>query len=165
MVLKILYMLPVGPEKFSAYDFLHRVLGWVVFLRAAAQVVCAVRMLPCSWWWAYVPEICRAKNTSIKLPCCTKLAFQIISRGICTVKQLSSFNYTTWLFSGRDLPPFAAVLITALRCSFVPSLKNWLHIHTLNLILSLSPSCHFPVYFHLLLYQSLSCMKHNKLYV
>ena len=33
----------------------------------------------CSWWWACVPEICRAKNTLIKLPCCIKLAFQIIS--------------------------------------------------------------------------------------
>ena len=28
---------------------------------------------------AYVPETCRAKNTLIKLPCCIKLAFQIIS--------------------------------------------------------------------------------------
>ena len=27
----------------------------------------------------YVPETCRAKNTLIKLPCCIKLAFQIIS--------------------------------------------------------------------------------------
>ena len=27
----------------------------------------------------YVPETCRAKDTSIKLPCCIKLAFQIIS--------------------------------------------------------------------------------------
>ena len=27
----------------------------------------------------YVPETCRAKNTSINLPCCIKLAFQIIS--------------------------------------------------------------------------------------
>ena len=35
------------------------------------------------------PETCRAKNTSIKLPCCIKLAFQIISRGRCTVKQPS----------------------------------------------------------------------------
>ena len=26
-----------------------------------------------------VPETCRAKNTAIKLPCCIKLAFQIIS--------------------------------------------------------------------------------------
>ena len=32
----------------------------------------------CSWWWAYAPETCRAKNTSIKLPCCIKLAFHII---------------------------------------------------------------------------------------
>ena len=34
----------------------------------------------CSWWWAYVPEACRAKNTWIKLPCCIKLAFQIKTR-------------------------------------------------------------------------------------
>jgi len=29
----------------------------------------------------YVPETCRAKNTLIKLPCCMKLAFHIISSG------------------------------------------------------------------------------------
>jgi len=73
----------------AAYGFLHRVFGWVVVLRAA---VCAVRMvthIECSWWWAYVPETCRAKNTLIKLPCCIKLAFHIISWGRCTVKQPS----------------------------------------------------------------------------
>jgi len=32
-----------------------------------------------SWWWAYVPETYRAKNTSIKLPSCIKLAFHFIS--------------------------------------------------------------------------------------
>ena len=42
--------------------------------------------IQCSWWWAYVPETCRAKNTLIKLPCCIKLVFQIISWGRCTVK-------------------------------------------------------------------------------
>jgi hypothetical protein len=47
--------------------------------------------IQCSWWWAYVPETYRAKNTSIKLPCCIKLAFQIISWGRCTVKQPSGF--------------------------------------------------------------------------
>jgi len=36
--------------------------------------------IQCSWWWAYVPETCRAKNASIKLPCCIKLAFHFISR-------------------------------------------------------------------------------------
>ena len=46
----------------------------------------------CSWWWACVPEICRARNTLIKLPCCIKLAFHIISWGRCTVKQPSSFT-------------------------------------------------------------------------
>ena len=35
------------------------------------------------------PETCGAKNTLIKLPCCIKLAFQIISWGRCTVKQPS----------------------------------------------------------------------------
>jgi hypothetical protein len=24
--------------------------------------------IQCSWWWAYAPKTCRAKNTSIKLP-------------------------------------------------------------------------------------------------
>ena len=43
----------------------------------------------CSLWWAYVPKTCRAKNTSVKLPYCMKLAFHIISRGRCTVKQPS----------------------------------------------------------------------------
>jgi len=41
----------------------------------------------CSWWWTYVPETCRAKNTSIKLPSCIKLAFHFISWGKWTVKQ------------------------------------------------------------------------------
>jgi len=35
--------------------------------------------IQCSWWWAYVPETCRAKYTLIKLPCCIKLTFQVIS--------------------------------------------------------------------------------------
>ena len=39
-----------------------------------------------SWWWAYVPETCRAKYTSIKLPSCIKLAFHFMSWGRCTVK-------------------------------------------------------------------------------
>jgi hypothetical protein len=37
----------------------------------------------------YVPETCRVKHTLIKLSCCIKLAFQIISWGSCTVKQPS----------------------------------------------------------------------------
>ena len=43
----------------------------------------------CYWWWAYILDTCRAKNTLIKSPCCIKLAFQIISWGRCTVKQRS----------------------------------------------------------------------------
>jgi len=79
----------------AAYGFLHRVFGWVVVLSAAAWVMCTVRMVHGtirtvhmthatqlnilgSWWWAYVPETCRAKNTSIELPICIKLAFHII---------------------------------------------------------------------------------------
>jgi len=49
--------------------------------------------IQCSWWWAYVPETCRAKNTSIKLPYCIKLAFHFISWGRRTVKQPSK-KYT-----------------------------------------------------------------------
>ena len=45
---------------------------------------CRNRMLQlniwCSWWWPYVPETCRAKNTSIKLPWCMQLECHIISR-------------------------------------------------------------------------------------
>jgi hypothetical protein len=48
--------------------------------------------IQCSWWWAYVPETCWSKNTLIKLPCCKKLAFQIISWGRCMVKQPSSIS-------------------------------------------------------------------------
>jgi len=40
--------------------------------------------------WAYIPETCRAKNTSIKLPSCIKLAFHFISRERCMVKQPST---------------------------------------------------------------------------
>jgi len=40
----------------------------------------------------HVSGTCRAKNTSIKLPCCIKLAFCIISWGRCTVKQPSLFK-------------------------------------------------------------------------
>jgi len=35
--------------------------------------------IKCSWWWAYVPETCRAKNTSIKLTSCIKMGFHFIS--------------------------------------------------------------------------------------
>ena len=55
----------------------------------------------CSWWWAYVPETCRAKNTSIKSPCCMNLAFQIISWGRWGVKQPSSLFLTLILLMWR----------------------------------------------------------------
>ena len=50
----------------------------------------ATQHLMLLWWWAYVPETCRAKNTSIKLSCCIKLAIHFISWGRCTVKQPSN---------------------------------------------------------------------------
>jgi len=60
---------------------------------------------------------CRAKNTSIKLPSCIKLAFHFISWGRCTVKQrswiavpihscitLENRTYTSTVFpTGNDL--------------------------------------------------------------
>ena len=86
----------------AACDFLHRVFGWVVVLRPTQRLSRPppiqklgaenhmLRLnIQCSWWWAYVPETCRAKNTSIKLLCCIKLAFHIISWVRCTVKQPS----------------------------------------------------------------------------
>ena len=42
------------------------------------------------------PKKRRAKNKSIKLPCCIKLAFHFISRGRCTVKQPSSYGCKLW---------------------------------------------------------------------
>jgi len=41
---------------------------------------------------ADVPETCRAKNTSMKLPCCNKLAFHIISRNINLFTSSKSVN-------------------------------------------------------------------------
>jgi len=41
----------------------------------------------------YVPETCRAKNISIKLTCCIKLAFRVISWGRCRFKQPSNTMY------------------------------------------------------------------------
>jgi len=94
----------------AAYGFLHRVSGWVVVLKAAAWVVCTVRMvhgtirtvhtthaaafnIQCSWWWAYVPETCLAKNILRKVPCCIKLAFQVSSiYVVCSTKLYSHHN-------------------------------------------------------------------------
>jgi len=60
----------------------HWMLGCSIWLSAPSFLV--------GWWsWeplrrsiyaaAYVPETCRAKNTLIKLPCCVKFSFQVIS--------------------------------------------------------------------------------------
>ena len=35
---------------------------------------------------------CRAKNTSIKLPCCIKLAFQVILHGMIMLTNNSNYN-------------------------------------------------------------------------
>jgi len=54
--------------------------------------------IQCSSWWAYAPQTCRAKNTSIKLPSCIKLAFYFISWGRCTVRQPSKYiRFRRWL--------------------------------------------------------------------
>jgi len=57
----------------AAYGFLHRVFWWVVVLRAAAWVVCTVRIVPCG--------TIRTVHTT----------FHFISWGSCTVKQSSNF--------------------------------------------------------------------------
>ena len=49
--------------------------------------------------YIHVPKTCRAKDTSIKLPCCIKLVFHIISWGRCMVKQPSEFPDSYLTFS------------------------------------------------------------------
>jgi len=70
----------------AAYGFLHRVFGWVVVLQ---KTICcnSASNAPDD---GRVPETCQAKNSSIKLPSCIRLAFHFISWGRCTVKQSSS---------------------------------------------------------------------------
>ena len=55
----------------------------------------------CSWWWAYVPETRWAKNTLIKLPCCIKLAFQIISDKGRLQWKVYHFALTVSLYLGK----------------------------------------------------------------
>ena len=84
---------------FAAYGYLHRVFGWMVVWRAATWVVCTVQKTICCNTNANAPDDGRmypkhfwAKNSLIKLGCCIKLAFQIISWGKCTVKQPSTLH-------------------------------------------------------------------------
>jgi len=75
----------------AAYGFLHRVFGWVVVLRSSSsqdhhpsknsvqKTICCNSTSNAPDEWAYVPETCRGKNTSIKLPSCIKLVFHFIS--------------------------------------------------------------------------------------
>jgi len=133
----------------ATYGFLHQVCGWVVVLRAAAWVVCAVRMVPCESYGTvriahtthsaalkttahpksrcrkpyaatqhlmllmmgicYVPETYQSKNTSIKLPCCIKLAFHFISWGRGTVKQPSC---NTYCFSTETMVARTSLCVT-----------------------------------------------------
>ena len=55
---------------------------------------------------SHLPETCRAKNILIKLPCCIKLAFQIISLGRCTVKQPSTRQIYSWYCNQTIIHPF-----------------------------------------------------------
>ena len=52
----------------------------------------------------YVPETCRDKNTLIKLPCCIKLAFQIISH-------LSNIHCSSWAPRCGNLGPFLSTFL------------------------------------------------------
>ena len=68
--------------------------------------------IECPWWWAYVPETCRAKNTSTKLPRFIKLAFHFISWGRCTVKQSSLLKEycAIKLFSTQKVIPLILII-------------------------------------------------------
>ena len=65
--------------------------------------------IKCSWWWVSVPKIYRAKNALIKLPCCIKLAFQVISWARCTVKQPTNLIFPWDAFKASCLPPACSV--------------------------------------------------------
>jgi len=101
----------------AAYGFLHRVFGWLVILRAAVygadvamhgtirtvhsgspKTRCRKPYAATQHLMLLMMGVCTrnmgAKNTSIKLPCCIKLAFHFISWGRCTVKQPSSTQKT-----------------------------------------------------------------------
>ena len=88
----------------------------------------------CSWWWAYVPETCRAKNTLIKLPCCIKLAFQIIPLILIRDNRwewVTSFTNPATLSPRKDNRyPFDRMLrqqVAAKRCgTCLPNYTAWL---------------------------------------
>ena len=63
---------------YSHYTHTHTYTSYYLILYSAENHMLQLNIW-CSWWWAYVPETCRAKNTLVKSPCCIKLAFQIIS--------------------------------------------------------------------------------------
>ena len=59
--------------------------------------------IQCSWWWAYVPEIFRAKNTSIKLPNFIKLYFTLFHvKFLCDTIACDQLNRSL-LFLSREL--------------------------------------------------------------
>ena len=72
--------------------------------------------IQCSWWWPFVPETCRAKNTLIKLLCCLKLAFQVISR-----IEISSF--VQWFYQELDIPGIAIRFLSEARDGFSRSYR------------------------------------------
>ena len=57
--------------------------GWCSLKPLRQKTVCCDTTSTAPDVWAHVPEICRAKITLIKLPFCTKLAFQVISVVVC----------------------------------------------------------------------------------
>jgi len=90
----------------------------------------------------YVPETCRAKNTSIKLPSYIKLAFHIISWGRCTVKQPSSlrvsslvaylFRYsikslTDWLINNNFMMHLISGRAVSLNRPHLPPSQGFVH--------------------------------------
>ena len=57
--------------------------------------------ISCLWWWTYVPETCRAKNTSIKLPSCIKLAFHFIPPAYVCLTVMGLALLLSWLRNHR----------------------------------------------------------------
>jgi len=82
-----------GPSMWMDGGLESRCVGRVYGADGAVLLSRTAPSAPYTWWWAYVPETCRAKNTSIKLPRCIKLAFHIISVPFLLCSMLSPYCF------------------------------------------------------------------------
>ena len=109
---------------FAAYGFLHREVGWVVVLRAAAWVVLAVRMVPCTPWCRVLLE----KLTGLQL-----------------VKKFPAFHGTRRFINALTSVRYLSQSWTSIIQSIYPHPTSWRSILILSTHLRLGlPSGLFP---------------------